>query len=308
VTLSTTVARPGEPVTVMAELSNPSPDLSAESASATIAVPPGVAIDQGPATQPVGTLAPGASTVVSWTVRANADAVNRISVRSTASRYGETFGSDDQATFTSDGSPPSVAIATPARSVTDPAIPLAWTGTDTGAGLRDYTVEVATNDGAFSPWLTATSATSATYAGTPGSRYRFRVRATDRLGTTSGYATSDEIAIEAPRAEPQPVPPQPPGPSTRTNPRLRIGSIARRGSRIELRGTVASDAFRKLTADLDAKSGAQRVRRGGSAFPQAGRFKLALPVPRRLRGTLTLRYAGDERYEPATARIKLRGL
>lgn len=307
VTLSTTVARPGEPVTVMAELSNPSPDLSAESASATIALPPGVAIDEGSATQPVGTLAPGASTVVSWTVRASGDAVNRIAVRSTASRYGETFGSEDQATFTSDGSPPSVAIAVPARGVTDPAIPIAWSGTDAGAGLRDYTVEVATNDGAFSPWLTATSATAATYTGTPGARYRFRVRATDRLGTTSGYATTDEVVVEAPRAEPQPVP-RPPGPAIRTNPRLRVRSIARRGSRIELRGTIASDAFRRLTVELNAKSGTKRVRRNGAAFPQAGRFKLALRAPQRLRGTLSLRYTGDERYEPATTLVKLRGL
>jgi hypothetical protein len=292
----------------MAELTNPSHDLSAEGASASIALPPGVGLDpaSSPAVQSVGTLAPGGSTVVSWTVRASGDADNRIAVRSTASRYGETFGSEDQATFTSDGSAPSVAIAAPAGSITDPAIPVTWTGSDAGAGLRDYTVEVATNGGAFEPWLIATPTTTATYAGTPGGRYRFRVRATDRLGTTSGYATSDEVTITSPRAEPQS--PLPPGPAARTSPGLRIRSIARRGSRIEIRGTIATGAFRRLTADLNARSGTKRVRRSGAAFPQAGRFKLALRVPRRLRGALTVRYAGDERYEPATARVKLLGI
>lgn len=309
VTLSGSVARPGDPVQVMAELTNPSPDLSGEDASATISLPPGIELDPGsaPATQRVGTLAPGASAVVSWTVRASADAVNRVTVRSTASRYGETFWSDDQATFTSDGSPPSVAIAAPAGRVNDPAIPLTWTGTDSGAGLRDYTVEVATDGGAFAPWLTATSTTTATYTGNRGSRYRFRVRATDRLGTTSSYVTSEEVAVEAPLAYPPPVPP-PPSPAIRTSPSLRVRSVVRRGSRIEVRGTIASDAVRRLAVELRAKSGAKRVRRSGSAFPQAGRFKLALRAPRKLRGNLTLRYAGDERHDAATVRIKLRGL
>jgi hypothetical protein len=305
VTLSTALARVGEPVRVMAELTNPSPDLSGENVTTTVDLPPGVELVSGPASHSVGTLAPGASTTRSWTVRATTDAVNRIVVHAVASRYGETFSSNDAVTFTSDGSAPSVAIAAPAGSTNDPAIPVSWSGSDTGAGLRDFTVEVAADGGPFAPWLTATPLTAAVYSAARGSRYRFRVRATDRLGITSAHAVSDELSVRAAEQEPAPPPASPP---SRASAALRVRSITRRGARLEIKGSIGTSASNRIALDLRVAASGRRVRRTTAKFPRAGRFSFALRVPRRAKGTVTLRYPGDERLEPALVRTKLRGL
>jgi hypothetical protein len=309
VTLSTTTARPGNAVTVVAELSNPSPDLSAENATATVVLPNGVRLSPGSAaTQAAGILAPGASKSVSWTVQADGDSVNWIGVRTSAARYGETFSSEDGATFTSDGSAPGVAAA--AGPPVETAIPVAWSATDAGSGVRDYTIEVATDGGPFAPWLSATTATSGSYAGTYGSRYRFRVRAVDHLGNVSDWVTTDEIAVARGVPEPPPAvgPEPPPAPPLRANPALRITSMTRRGGRILVRGSIAATAARRVTVTLSARSGKRRVSVRGYAPAQAGRFKLSLRAPRRLYGTLAVSYAGDDWLLAANARAKLRGL
>jgi hypothetical protein len=310
VSVSTTTSRPGDPVQVMAEVRNPSPDLSAESAAARLDLPAGVALAPGsnPATQAVGDLAPGGTAVVAWTVRATGDALNRLTVATRASRYGETFEASADASFTSDGTAPSVAIAAPAGRTTDPSLAVSWSGADAGSGLRDFEVDVSTDDGPYVPWLIGTTATAATYSGSPGRRYRFRVRATDRLGTTSGYAISDEVAVVSP---PEPPPVQPPvidPPATKTNPALRVRSIVRRGSRIRIAGTMSRTAFRRLTFELKGAAGKRRVRVRGSTFPRAGRFKLSVRAPRGTTATLTLRYAGDDALAATATRVKLRKL
>ena len=308
VTLSTTQARPGDDVQVLGELTNPSPDLSAQSAAAMLDLPAGVELAPGsnPRSQVVGDLPPGGSAAVAWTVRARGDGLNRLVVGATASRYGETFRSDAEAMLTADGTAPSVAIAAPAGRTTDLALAVSWSGSDAGAGLRDYDVDVSTNDGPYTPWLTATTSTSATYRGTPGNRYRFRVRATDRLGTASGHAVSDEVAIVAPSDPPPVAPPiAPPPPGVKSSPALRVKTMTRRGSRIQISGTIARDAFRRLTFELKGTAGRKRVRVRGTAFPQAGRFKLTIRAGRGLSGTLTLRYEGDEALAAGSTRLKL---
>lgn len=309
VTLSTTAARPGDDVQVIAEVTNPSADLSAEDARAAVRLPAGVELAPGsaPASSDIGSLAPGEKKTLAWTVRAGGDAVASIAVEAMASRYGETFSAQDSATFTSDGTPPSVSIGAPAGETTDTALAVSWLGNDAGVGLRDYTVEVSSNDGPFAPWLTATSATAATYSATTGARYRFRVRATDRLGTTSDFVTSDAVAVIAPRGDPPVATPPPATPPPRSSAALRIRSIARRGGRVEVRGTLATDVFRPLAVELRGKSGGRRVNQRSTASPRAGRFKVTLRVPRRLSGTLTVRYGGDDRFAAGSARIRLRG-
>lgn len=308
ISLSAATVRPGEPVQVMAEVRNPSPDLSAESATATLDLPPGVELAPGsnPSTQAVGDLAPGGSAVVAWTVHANGDALNRIAVATRASRYGETFQGQADASFTSDGTAPSIAIAAPAGRSTDLALAVSWSGADSGSGLRDFDVDVSTDDGPFVPWLSGTTAISATYGGSPGRRYRFRVRATDRLGTASGYAVSDEVAVVAPPGPPPPPPPVVNPPVTKGSPGMRVRSIVRRGSRIQIAGTMSRNAFRRLTFELKGSAGRRGVRERGTTFPRAGRFKLSLRVPRGFTGTLTLRYEGDDALAAGATRVKLR--
>ena len=309
VSLSTTTARPGQPVQVMAEVHNPSPDLAGQSASAAISLPPGVELAPGsnPATQAVGTLAPNATAVLAWTVRASADAVNRITVNSTASRYGETFASSTTASFTSDGTPPGVAISAPAGRTTDPSLGVSWSATDGGSGVRDYDIDASIDGGPFAPWLSATTSTAATYTANPGRRYRFRVRATDRLGTSSPYVISDEVAVIS--NEPPPPPTVPPGPPvTKQSPGLRVRTISRRGARVVVSGTVSSQAARRLTFAVRGTVGKRRVRVDGHTFPVAGRYKLSIHLPRKLTGTLTVRYAGDDALGAGATRVKLRKL
>ena len=59
-----------------------------------------------------------------------------------------------------------------------------WTGTDTiakvaGSGLKDYTIYVSDNGGAFTPWLTNTTDTQDTYVGALGHTYAFISQARD---------------------------------------------------------------------------------------------------------------------------------
>lgn len=307
VSLTDDAVRPGAEVRVVAEVGNSSPDLSAASTVAALELPPEAEFVSGTPIQTLGTLSPSEVRFVTWTVRATRDAAARIRVRASATRYGETFASDDTAELTADGSAPSVAIAAPAGRTTASELPVTWSGTDLGVGLRDYDVEVSVDDRPFAPWLPATASTAARYPASPGSRYRFRARARDWLGNASEYAVSSEVAVVGPTAPPE-APPPPPSPAKRTSPDLRIRAITRRGSRLEIRGTLARSAFRAVTFDLLATANGRRVKRGATVFPVAGRFKLALRVPRRLSGTLTVRYAGDDSFEPAAARARLRRL
>jgi probable HAF family extracellular repeat protein len=57
-----------------------------------------------------------------------------------------------------------------------------WIGTDVGPGIQDYTIYVSDNGGPFTPWLTNTTATQATYSGAEGHTYGFYSIARDLAG------------------------------------------------------------------------------------------------------------------------------
>jgi hypothetical protein len=61
---------------------------------------------------------------------------------------------------------------------------LSWSGQDEtgGSGVAYYDIYVSDNGGAFTPWLTGTTQTSATYAGQNGHSYGFYSVATDNAG------------------------------------------------------------------------------------------------------------------------------
>ncbi len=73
-----------------------------------------------------------------------------------------------------------------------------WSGTDEGAGVRDYTVSVSDNQRAFTPWLTNVTQTSAIYAGTPGHSYGFFVIARDLVGNTEAAKKAAEATTTVP--------------------------------------------------------------------------------------------------------------
>jgi hypothetical protein len=133
--------QPGEPVTISADVANPSPDLTAESTQAMLTLPAGVELVAGDQTQGLGTLetagSPGDRAEASWTVRGTTAGIKQLIASTSATRYGSTFRSSATAAF-GVVSPPIEAVtlappslsttggtATPAPSVSPPAPPSA---------------------------------------------------------------------------------------------------------------------------------------------------------------------------------------
>lgn len=72
-----------------------------------------------------------------------------------------------------------------------------WSGTDVGSGIRDFTIYVSDNGTPFTPWLTNTPATSATYHGQAQHLYTFYSIARDRTGNIEAPKTTAEATITA---------------------------------------------------------------------------------------------------------------
>ena len=97
-----------------------------------------------------------------------------------------------------------------------------WSGGNTanGSGIAFYDLFVSADGGAFTPWLTATTQTSATFTGTDGHAYGFYSVATDNAGNreatpTAAQATTridtqapSSSVAELPEAEPADVHPE----------------------------------------------------------------------------------------------------
>jgi hypothetical protein len=82
-----------------------------------------------------------------------------------------------------DTAPPHSAAWSPAYAIG--GVTVNWTGTDTGAGVAGYDVQVRDGSaGSWTVWQQATTATSAVFTGTPGHTYYFRSVAQDQAGNT----------------------------------------------------------------------------------------------------------------------------
>jgi len=108
--------------------------------------------------------------------------------------------------------PPTSALA--ALPAASPAlIPISWTGQDEtgGSGVSGYDIYVATDGGAFVPWLRNTLATAATFIGEPNRTYAFYSIATDAAGNreeppaTPDAHTTTSVANQPPALD---VPPE----------------------------------------------------------------------------------------------------
>ncbi len=104
-----------------------------------------------------------------------------------------------QALVTIDASPPASTVAALPATTTTTSFTVSWSGSDgQGPGIASYNVYVADNGGAFAPWLTDTSQTSAAFTGQFGSAYAFYSVATDNVGlvqpTPSGAQASTFLA------------------------------------------------------------------------------------------------------------------
>jgi hypothetical protein len=86
------------------------------------------------------------------------------------------------------------------------AFTVSWGGSDDGSGVKDYTVQVKVDDGAWQTWLNDTASTSATYVGDFEHVYSFRVQARDQAHNVSGWSATDTIEVlHIPTLTPEPT-------------------------------------------------------------------------------------------------------
>ncbi|MGZ6295752.1 MAG: cell wall-binding repeat-containing protein [Candidatus Limnocylindrales bacterium] len=93
--------------------------------------------------------------------------------------------------FVNDTTPPRTGIVRLAPTVGDEGFSVAWTGNDDFTGVAWYDLQVSVDGGAWSTWLTHTTATSAIYLGSQGHGYAFRVRAADGKGNVGRFNVAD---------------------------------------------------------------------------------------------------------------------
>lgn len=73
-----------------------------------------------------------------------------------------------------------------------------WLGSDTGSGMRDYSVFASEDGGPYSIWLFETTNMSGIFAGKPGKSYSFYTVARDRAGNVEAVKTSPEATTTTP--------------------------------------------------------------------------------------------------------------
>ncbi len=195
--LSASEATQGTNVTVTAQVTNNSSDLSSSSVSATITLPLGVQLVSGSSTQNLGTLAPDASGNANWTVSGTADGLKALTVSATGTTYGELFGGSDSKNLTVDSTAPAALISAPGGVQASKLLGVSWSASDAGVGVSTYDVQVSRDGGSWSTIASATAATSTTYSAPQDGSYVFRVRARDALGNVSSYVASSSTAVDA---------------------------------------------------------------------------------------------------------------
>jgi hypothetical protein len=253
-----------------------------------------------------GTLAINATASHQWTVHGASDGIEQLSASAQDDAYGETFTASDSAPLTVDSTAPSPSIECPV-SGTAASLALAWSASD-ASGVQAYDVYVATDGGAFSPWVTSSGDTGRAFNGVPGHAYSFEVRATDPLGNASEFVSCGPVAIGF-------APVVPPGPGSGGQPspvpvlpapaHLKISRVSSRGSALRVSGSVVKDATGSVTGSY-ALPGVRPAR--AHARVTHGRYLLVFDLSRRFRhasrGVMKLSYSGDRAH--ATQRLTRR--
>ncbi|HUR06055.1 MAG TPA: glycosyl hydrolase family 18 protein, partial [Nonomuraea sp.] len=133
------------------------------------------------------------------------DLVNRASLRGAgiwALGYDGTHPELRQAIadkFLSDRSAPLAGITTLAQTQRDEGFRVGWSSWD-DSPVTSYDVQVATDAGPWTPWLTGTPLLSSIYLGENGRSYAFRIRATDihgNVGAWNGAVVAGATAVPA---------------------------------------------------------------------------------------------------------------
>jgi hypothetical protein len=99
---------------------------------------------------------------------------------------------------TLDASLPNSSVHSLPRDQSNAAFTVTWSGSDEGAGVKDYSVFVSEDSGAFMPWLVDTPLTSGTFSGRPGASYAFYSIARDFTGHREPAPIGPDVATNVP--------------------------------------------------------------------------------------------------------------
>lgn len=130
---------------------------------------------------------------------------------------------------TLDNDKPQSQVAALASTVNTASYPVAWSGTDVGAGVKDYTIYVSENGGPFAPWLQNTTEISSIFTGKYGSSYAFYSVARDLTGNIEDAPSVPDAVISLVQQN------KPPIANAGTSQTVRLGSLA------TLDGSTSSD-------------------------------------------------------------------
>jgi len=97
---------------------------------------------------------------------------------------------------TIDRDPPITHVLPLASTQSATTFPVQWTGTDAGAGIRDFSVYVSDNGGPFTLWQDHTAAVSANFTGAVGHTYAFFALGTDLVGNAESAKTVAESTTQ----------------------------------------------------------------------------------------------------------------
>jgi hypothetical protein len=125
-------------------------------------------------------------------------------------------------TNTIDNTPPVSKVTALPRIENSTSFTVQWSGTDVGSGVQGYTIYSSDNGGAFTPFVTNTTVTSATFTGLFRHTYGFYSIATDAVGNVEAAKTQAEAKTtlsNMPTPTPTPRPTRTPRPTPTRTPR-----------------------------------------------------------------------------------------
>jgi hypothetical protein len=99
---------------------------------------------------------------------------------------------------TLDNDPPASTVQALPAVQPGSAFMVTWAGSDTGAGIRDFTIYVARDGGEFEPWLIDTPLTSAVFAAPAGGTYAFYSVARDAVGNLEAAPSGPDTTTRVP--------------------------------------------------------------------------------------------------------------
>lgn len=193
-----------------------------------------------------------------------------------------------------DGTPPAVDARIPASVLVGEDARFSATATDP-AGVGGFAWEFGDGSGA--------SGASVGHVYARAGSYPITLTVADRAGNTTVVRRT--LTVTAPVAPPQPPPPGPPGPPppgppapAKATAALKLGTVARKGATVTVKGTIGPKASGRVTISWSAKVGRKTVVKRATAKIARGRFSVTLRLPRalaRARGKATVKvvYGGD---------------